>query len=177
MRFALLRAPTLALVMVMAFGLCGVVGCAGSSASKQPEQMKLDLSIIAKASVNPDDKGRPAPVLVRLYELKNEATFVNADYFLLDKSDTTALAQDLLIRDEFILRPGETRHVERELHKEAHALGFLVGFRDLGKAQWRAVHVLPPAPKTAWYRAVVPAREVELQVILDQQTISITKEN
>ena len=122
--------------------------------------MKLDLSISAKANVNPDEKGRASPVLVRVYELKTEAAFVNADYFLLDKSDTTALAQDLLARDEFVLRPGETRNVERKLQEGARILGFLVGYRDLGKAQWRAVHVLPSAPRSAWYRSVIPASEV-----------------
>ena len=137
--------------------------------------MKLDLSISAKANVNPDEKGRASPVLVRVYELKTEAAFVNADYFLLDKSDTTALAQDLLARDEFVLRPGETRNVERKLQEGARILGFLVGYRDLGKAQWRAVHVLPSAPRSAWYRSVIPASEVELLVTLDQQAISISK--
>lgn len=155
------------------WGIALLAGCASSSA--QTERMKLDLSISAKANVNPDEKGRASPVLVRVYELKTEATFVNADYFLLDKSDTTALAQDLLARDEFVLRPGETRNVERKLQEGAHILGFLVGYRDLGKAQWRAVHVLPSAPRSAWYRSVIPASEVELQVTLDQQAISISK--
>ena len=74
-----------------------------------------------------------------------------------------------------VLRPGETRNVERKLQEGAHILGVLVGYRDLGKAQWRAVHVLPSAPRSAWYRSVIPASEVELQVTLDQQAISISK--
>ncbi|WP_447432132.1 type VI secretion system lipoprotein TssJ [Cupriavidus basilensis] len=38
-------------------------------------QIKLELAIDAKPAVNPDDKGRASPVLVRVYEHKTEAAF------------------------------------------------------------------------------------------------------
>ncbi len=137
--------------------------------------MRLDLAMLAKDTVNPDDKGRASPVLVRVYELKTENAFENADYFTLEKADKTLLTQDLLVRDEFILRPGESRDIERKLNPDTQALGFLVGYRELGKATWRAVYKLPPAPEAAWYRAAIPARKIKLQVSLDQQSITISK--
>lgn len=148
-------------------------GCASTPA--QTEQMKLDLSIEAKSTVNPDDKDRASPVLVRVYELKADNAFENADYFSLDKNDKTVLNQDLLVRDEFVLRPGDARYIERKLNPETKSIGFLVGYRDLGKATWRTVYKLPPAPEAAWYRAVVPARKIKLQVVLDQQAITVSK--
>lgn len=51
------------------------------------EQTRLDITITAAADVNPDDKGRAAPILVRLYELKSEGTFESADYFSLQTND------------------------------------------------------------------------------------------
>ena len=150
-----------------------LAGCASSP--PQNEQMKLELEIEAKSTVNPDDKDRASPVLVRVYELKSDNAFENADYFSLDKNDKTLLNQDLLVRDEFILRPGDSRDIERKLNPETKSIGFLVGYRDLGKATWRVVHKLPPAPEVAWYRVVVPARKIKLQVLLDQQSITLTK--
>jgi len=150
-----------------------LAGCA--SAPAQNEQMKLDLAVEAKSTVNPDDKGRASPVLVRVYELKTEGAFENADYFALEKNDKALLTQDLLVRDEFVLRPGESRDIERKLHPDTTVIGLLVGYRDLGKATWRSIHKLPPATEVAWYRTVVPARKIKLQVVLDQQTITITK--
>ncbi|MGH8783493.1 MAG: type VI secretion system lipoprotein TssJ [Cupriavidus necator] len=150
-----------------------LVGC--STAPARNEQMRLDLAMLAKDTVNPDDKGRASPVLVRVYELKTENAFENADYFTLEKADKTLLTQDLLVRDEFILRPGESRDIERKLNPDTQALGFLVGYRELGKATWRAVYKLPPAPEAAWYRAAIPARKIKLQVSLDQQSITISK--
>lgn len=146
-----------------------------STTPAQREQMKLDLAVTAKDTVNPDDKGRPSPVLVRVYELKTDGAFENADYFSLETADKALLTQDLLARDEFILRPGESRDIERKLNPDTQALGILVGYRELGKATWRAVHKLPPAPEAAWYRTAIPARKVKLQVSLDQQTITISK--
>jgi type VI secretion system protein VasD len=137
--------------------------------------MKLELTVAAKATVNPDDKGRPSPVLVRVYELKTDGPFESADYFSLEKTDKALLSQDLVARDEFVLRPGESRDIERKLGPETRVIGFLVGYRELGKATWRSVYKLPPAPEAAWYRAAIPARKVKLQVSLDQQAISISQ--
>jgi hypothetical protein len=47
--------------------------------------------------VNPDDKGRAAPILVRVYELKSEGTFESADYFSLNANDKAAIGSDLLV--------------------------------------------------------------------------------
>lgn len=150
-----------------------LAGC--STTPVKPEQMKLDLSIQAKDTINPDGKGRSAPVLVRVYELKTSGAFEQADYIALESLDKTLLAQDLLVRDEFVLRPGETRDLERKLDADTRALGFLVGYRELGKATWRMVHKLPPAPEAAWYRAAVPARKIKLHVSLDQRSITISQ--
>ncbi|MFJ4293208.1 type VI secretion system lipoprotein TssJ [Cupriavidus sp. NPDC089707] len=170
MRIGVVRGAAATLATAVLLGACS---------APQPvapkEQIKLELSIDARSTVNPDDKGRASPVLVRVYELKTETAFENADYFSLDKNDKTVLTQDQLARDEFVLRPGESRDIERKLNPDTTALGLLIGYRDLGKATWRTVYKLPPAPAVAWYRTVIPARKVKLQVSLDQQTITVSK--
>lgn len=170
MRIGVVRGAAATLTTAVLLGACS---------APQPvapkEQIKLELTINASSTVNPDDKGRASPVLVRVYELKTETAFENADYFSLDKNDKTVLTQDQLARDEFVLRPGESRDIERKLNPDTAALGLLIGYRDLGKATWRTVYKLPPAPAAAWYRAVIPARKVKLQVSLDQQTITVSK--
>lgn len=160
------------MVLLCAFALA-LTACTTTPA--QPEQMKLDLAIEAKNTLNPDDKGRASPVLVRLYELKTASIFENADYYALESTDRTMLVPDLLARDEFILRPGEFRDIERKLNPDTQVLGLLVGYRDLGKATWRTVYKLPPAPEAAWYRAAIPARKVKLQIVLDEQAITVSK--
>jgi type VI secretion system protein VasD len=144
-----------------------------SSVPAVKEPLRLEMAVRADDHLNPDDKARAAPVLVRLYELKTEPPFEAADYFTLHKQDKTALAQDLLARDEFIMRPGEVRLIERRMHPDATAIGLVVGYRDLGKSTWRAVFKLPPSPQAAWYRAALPDRKVKLSVLLGSTDVLI----
>jgi type VI secretion system protein VasD len=138
------------------------------------EQIRLDLTIAASDEVNPDDKGRAAPIMVRLYELRSAAVFESADYFSLQAGDKTVLGGDLLMRDEFILRPGETRTIRRRSHPEVGAIAVLAGYRDLGTADWRAVHVVEPAPEAAWYRVAWPAPRARLRIALQGGGVQIT---
>lgn len=138
------------------------------------EQTKLDITITAAADVNPDDKGRAAPILVRLYELKSEGTFESADYFSLQSNDKALIGSDLLVREEFIMKPGEVKTIRRKSHPDIEAIGVLAGYRDLPQADWRVVHKLDPAPERAWYRAVVPANKAKLQIQLQTKGIKLT---
>ncbi|MDQ7998142.1 MAG: type VI secretion system lipoprotein TssJ [Luteibacter sp.] len=138
------------------------------------EQTSLHITVGADAGVNPDDKGRAAPILVRVYELKSEATFESADYFSLDANDKAVMAGDLLVRDEFILRPGEVKTIQRKSHPDIGAVGVIAGYRELAQADWRAVQKIDPAPEVAWYRSVLPANKVRLQVQLQPKGIRLT---
>ena len=137
------------------------------------EQTRLELAVIAEAEVNPDDKGRPAPILVRVYELKSSAAFEAADYFTLHGNDKALIGIDMLVREEFILRPGETRSIRRKSHPDLAAIGVLAGYRELGASDWRAVRQVEAAPEIAWYRAVLPARKLKLEVRLQARGIRL----
>lgn len=148
--------------------------CAASPVHSQDakEPTRLVLKIEAAAQTNLDESGRPSPVKVRVYELKDSNAFGEADYFTLTNADKTVLGQDLVGRDEFILRPGESRRIERKSHPKTTALGFLAGYRDLNSV-WRVVHVLPEAPDASWYRALLPGNKTELTVQLQPQGIVV----
>jgi type VI secretion system protein VasD len=152
----------------------GVASPAHAQFSYPREQTRLEITLAADAGVNPDDKGRAAPILVRVYELKSEGTFEQADYFSLNANDKAVIAADLLVRDEFILRPGDAKTLKRKSHPDIGAIGVIAGYRDLAQADWRAVLKIDPAPETAWYRSVVPANKVRLQVDLQPRGIQLT---
>ena len=54
--------------------LLAAAGCA--SGPKKPAEVRLALQ--ASADTNPDASGRPSPVVVRVYQLKNDAAFTAA---------------------------------------------------------------------------------------------------
>ena len=136
------------------------------------EPTKLDLKITASAQTNPDDTGRPSPVKVRLYELKDSNSFSEADYFSLNTADKATLGSDLLVRDEFILRPGESKYLQRRSHPQTTAIGILAGYRDLNST-WRHVHALPEAPEAAWYRWALPGNKAALTIQLEPQGLVV----
>ncbi|PUE28970.1 type VI secretion system lipoprotein TssJ [Limnohabitans sp. Jir72] len=147
------------------------LGCGMAASQEAKEPTKLLLKIEAPAATNPDDSGRPSPIKVRLYELKDSNTFGEADYFGLNSMDKSILGADMLAKDEFILRPGETRTIERSSHNQTSALGILAGYRDLANSTWRVIHPLKEAPTAAWYRAMLPSNKLTMTIQLQPQGI------
>lgn len=141
------------------------------------ESTKLDMRIEATVGVNPDEKGQAKPIKVRIYELKGVESFNTADYFALDTSDKTLLAADLLAKDEFILKPSESKTITRKSNPETTAIGIVAGYQDLTQSVWRVVHALPPAPAAAWYRSMMPANKAKLVIKLQAGGILLVEED
>jgi type VI secretion system protein VasD len=98
----------------------------------------LTLSVIGGSDQNPDASGRPAPVAVRLFELNGTAKFERADVFALTEREQQTLDGDSQGSEEFLVAPGETRTITRELKKGVQFLGVAVLYRDIDRARWRA---------------------------------------
>ena len=143
--------------------LCTIVldlcGCAGGSSKPTPAKAAL----VAASDVNPDIEGHPAPIVVRVYELKEAGAFNGADYFRLIDKEQEALGPTLVSREEYELQPGEARTWELKIPPEAHFVGAAAGFRDLPNSRWKA---LSPAPRKG-------LRTKKLTISVAKSTISI----
>lgn len=104
----------------------------------------VTLYFSAAAGLNPGAGGTPAPVRVRLYELKNSAAFARADYFALAERAQATLGADLIDQDEVLLQPGEQLRLERPLDPVTRQVGLVVGYREIDQALWRSVLPVPP---------------------------------
>ena len=119
-----------------------VFACA-SPPPPPPKPTVVTATFVAKENINPDARGRPSPVVVRLYELKAVAAFNGGDFFSIYDKETATLGGDLVAREEFTLRPGEQRTLTRTLQNDTRTLAVVAAFRDLERAQWRAVTAVP----------------------------------
>jgi type VI secretion system protein VasD len=164
------KLPAIVGLLLVTLGLC-----ASAWAQEMKEATKLTLSIEAAPGVNPDDSLRPSPIKVRIYELKDASSFSDADYFSLDSSDKIALAADMLAKDEFILRPGESRSIERKSNTQTTAIGVLAGYRDLPNSTWRVVFKLKEAPTASWFRVLLPANHADLLIQLQPLGIALSE--
>jgi len=119
-------------------------------------------SIKAAPTANPNLRGRPSPIVVRVYELKSLAAFNNADFFSLFDKDAETLGGDLVGREEYDLQPDETRPYRRQLQPDTKFVGVVAAFRDLEKSQWRQAAAVPSK------------RHVTLTVGIEAQAVTMT---
>lgn len=150
---------------------CSVFSSNDAATAKEPA--RLEITVQAADDLNVDLKGRGAPMLLRVYELKSDVAFQEADYFGIQNTAKAVLGADLLSVDQFIIRPGESRDIKRKSNPETTAIGIFAGYRDLPNSVWRVVHKLPPATDASWYRALVPGTKVALKVELQANAISV----
>ena len=91
-----------------------LVGCS-SPPPKPPQPVNVKLTLVASPDVNPDGQNRPSPIVVRIYQLKDDTGFKDADYFALyDKEAATLARRDALVvmnRDPSRLHPHDIFHV------------------------------------------------------------------
>jgi type VI secretion system protein VasD len=148
-----------------------------SDAPPRREMANLQIKVSASDRANPDEQGRAAPVMVRIFELKSTHAFENADFFTLQVDNKSVLGDDALATDEFILRPGDVRTLRRLSNPSTTAIGVLAGYRDLGKSVWRTVYRLAPLPEASWYRSMMPRPKVILNVMVGPRAVSVTEVN
>ena len=145
------------LSLVCSIGL--TVGCGSSLPFLQG-------SIKADPTTNPDLRGRPSPIVVRVYELKSLAAFDSADFFSLFEKESETLGSDLVGREEYDLRPAETRPYRQRLQPDTKFIGVVAAFRDLENSRWRQA---APVPK----RGVALSTEVTLTIDIEARAVTV----
>ena len=139
--------------LLVAGGGLFVVGC-GSAPQAPPvpvpvvlDPVTLQVTLVASEDVNPDIRGRASPLSVRLLELRSRSSFDAADFFSLYEREQATLGTELLAKEQYILRPGDTQGYTRKAQTETRFLGVIAAYRDLEGSTWRvAVGIAPPAP-------------------------------
>lgn len=119
-----------------------LAGC--SSTPPPPKPTSVKATVQAAPNVNPDARKRASPLVVRIYELKSSAGFDAADFLSLYDRDQATLAADLVGREEFTMRPGESRPWEKVLGPEVRFIGVMAAYRDIERARWKTLITIKP---------------------------------
>jgi type VI secretion system protein VasD len=154
------------LTIVIALFTLLLKGC-GSEPEKpeptEPAPTLIQAKITVSNQVNPDVNGRPSPIVMRIYELKNLGKFEEAGFYNLFEEYESFLSSDLLASEQFHLRPGDTKTVKHAVAPETKYLAVTAAYRDLNQAVWRdSIRI-----KTA--------KTTRLEIILDRLGVSIRK--
>lgn len=122
-----------------------VLALAACSGVPKPTQVTATLQ--AGAGVNPDLRKRASPLVVRLYELKSTAAFDSADFVSLYERDQATLSAEMGAREEFVLRPGESRNWDKMTAPDTKYIGVIAAFRDIERARWKTIVELKPGTR------------------------------
>jgi type VI secretion system protein VasD len=133
--------------------------------------MATRATLIVASDANPDSKGRASPIVVRVYQLKEEGAFANAEFFALFDKEQETLGASVVAREEYNLRPGETRQLELKLAPEARFVGAVAAFRDIRHAKWK---VITPAPEKG-LTDLLRKNKVTLNVARSELALAIGK--
>lgn len=109
-------------------------GCAGP-----PAPPVVDLTVRASPDLNPTPAGTAVSVAVRLYSLNASGRFASADIYSLMQREAQVLGAETAGSEEVVVRPGETRKITLMPKPGVRFLGVAVLFRDIDRAQWRAL--------------------------------------
>ncbi|MEE4217171.1 MAG: type VI secretion system lipoprotein TssJ [Xanthomonadales bacterium] len=153
---------TVAISLALSLMAMALASCGGTPVS---EVHSLKIKMAAAADVNPDMESRPSPIILHILELSSIDQFNRADYFSLTRDDAASLGGDVLNKTEIILTPGASKQTELELNVQTSFLGFVAGYRDIDRSQWRVTQEVAPG-KTDW-----------VSVNLEKQKITIIEVN
>lgn len=126
---------------------CGVVQSASegaiglSNAIFSWDIRTLHLDITARAEINVDDDAQSSPVVIRIYQLKDDESFNSASYQELVDQDNDVLKDSLIESKEVILRPNTSISIDVPFDKKAKFVGIAALFKepDLKENTWRLV--------------------------------------
>ena len=109
----------------------------------------VKLTFDVTSDINPDDRGRPSPLVVRLYELKSPILFERANFLDVYERDEEVLGADYIARHALkSLTPGADRVEELRISDEAQYIALFAEFNQYRDAEYRLVIPVVPHVKT-----------------------------
>jgi len=108
-------------------------GCASS----------LTIRLHAARQLNLNAEYKSLPVQVRIYQLQDKQTFMQASFHELWQEDKATLGDDLLGKHEVTVNPNVTTKVVLPYKDNCHYLGVVAIFRKPTANNWRVLYHVP----------------------------------
>jgi len=143
----------MALVALAALGAGGVgalslAACVppAPQAPKPCDVQVVTLNLYAADNINPNERGNPRPVVVKLYQLKGDVRMENATYDEILLKDKDTLGEDFAKVDDVEVFPNDLVQVRFERIKEASVLAGVALFHGPKGNSWKTFYAFPPTP-------------------------------
>ena len=143
-----LAALALAGLLAGGLGVTSLTACnpPPAAAPKPCDVQVVTLNIYAADNINPNERGNPRPVVVKLYQLKGEVRMENATYDEILLKDKDTLGEDLAKVDDVEVFPNDLVQVKFERMKDASVLAGVALFHGPKGNSWKTYYIFPPMP-------------------------------
>ncbi|MGF6789231.1 type VI secretion system lipoprotein TssJ [Paraburkholderia sp. 35.1] len=105
---------------------------------------QMNLVVTARGALNEDVRGASLPVVLRIYQLKDDKPFVTATYAQLLAGNEALKAATLWSRD-VTLRPGQTLKISEPIGDAVNYVGVAAFFHNTANTEWSVL-----VPKSQW---------------------------
>ena len=144
-----------ALAAGIALGGLSAVWAAGCTATPPPAEPEpcdvqvVTLNIFSADNINPNENGNPRPVVVRIYQLKDDVKLQNATYDDVLRAEKETLGEDIVKADEIEVFPNDVVEIKFERMKEASTLAGVALFHSPKGQSWKTFYEFPLPPGEA----------------------------
>lgn len=159
--------PRLALTGALVVLAMLLAACAGKPASSASAPADVQLNIVAAPDINPDRSGRPSPVLVHVYQLRDAGKFVSAEFDDVTTHADTTLGAALIDTQQTMVSPGATTVLRLRIDPQTRLLGVVAEYGDLSDSRWRTTSALPSG---GWLSF---SKTKTLSIRLDREAVSV----
>lgn len=112
-----------------------------------PESGVLRVAVRAQENINPNADNRPAPIVLRIYQLNSDEIFNREPFMALWQHDQLLLKEQLLAkRTTGPVYPGSDENLLLPLQAGTTHIGVLAGFARAGEAKNKIVAAVLPLP-------------------------------
>lgn len=117
---------------------------AATQAVFETKVKQMDVVVTARGALNQDERGVALPVVLRIWQLKDDKPFATATYAQLLGGNDALKASTLWSRD-VTLGPGQALKLSEPMDDAANYVGVAAFFRDTADAEWSVL-----IPKSQW---------------------------
>ncbi|WP_235021308.1 type VI secretion system lipoprotein TssJ [Caballeronia telluris] len=122
---------------------------------------QMNLVVTARGALNQDARGVSLPVVLRIYQLKDNKPFATTTYEQVLAGNDALKAATLSSRD-MTLGPGQTLEVSEPMDEAANYVGVAAFYRNAESAEWSVLVAKARWKKTDPVRLLVLERSLEI---------------
>lgn len=137
---------SLMLLGILLSSACSTVGKALDISTR------VNLDFTVAENINPDGSGRTSPLVISIFELKDNGAFEGMDFLSLYENAADSLGDNLIsVRKLPALAPGKDRQDKLKLNDETRFIGLLAEFSDFEDAKYHLVMPISPHGSSGYY--------------------------